>query len=370
MAQSLLSSDITILPQKVVCTSTIYNAIHNNRYSDIQGATPSKHSVVDTEMCQSAIMYERLDIIIWLKPYAPKTFNFCAYAAKLCKLNVLKHLYQNGNSLNTWVCYYAALNGNFEILEWAREHGCDWNYWVCYFAAKNGNLHILKWARENGCEWNKSICAVATRSGQFNVLQWAINNGCNYDIISLLNIANTLKLTTTDINEMVSWLNELKVEDIKLQQELKVKDDQLQQELKVKDDIKLQQELKVKDDQLQQELKAKDDQLQQKLKAKDDIKHISEQSVEPVISTIFNIKEYENIGLINAVDSRKKAIKQIIANIGVVIANRLTQGSYDYQLGNGQLKYCDEIKFALEHYSYIASLIHDENNKTLIHIEW
>ncbi len=336
MAHSLLSSDITILPQKVVCTSTIYNAIHNNKYSDIQGSTPSKHSVVDTEMCQSAIMYERLDIIIWLKSYASKTFDFCAYAAKLDKLNVLKHLYQNGHSLNTWVCYYAALNGNFEILKWAREHGCDWDYWVCYFAAKNGNLSILKWAREHDCEWNKSICAVATRNGHFEILQWAINNGCNYDIISLLNITNTLKSTTNDTNEMVSWLNGLKVEDIKLQQELKVKDDQLQQELKVKNDTK----------------------------------HIYEQPVKPVISTIFNIKEYENIGLINAVDSRKKAIKQIIANIGVVIANRLTQGSYDYQLGNGQLKYYDEIKFALEHYSYIASLIHDENNKTLIHIEW
>ncbi len=379
--------------------------------------------------CTSAARYGKLDILKWayengfaLTPW------ICIHAAKNNNLEILKWARSLGCSWNFWVAYFAAENNNLSLLQWAITNGCGWNSSICTVAARKGYFEILKWAINNGCPYDKDACLKAATI--FEVIQFlhvyqhnpitimeqnvTLTKESKLKDEEILNLQRDLKCKDSRIEDLqaVSMLKIEKCDKLEqalifeherivvLQTDLKFKCEQiesLQTDLKlkatrakeldhtltlklwhigefeiicVKKDKQIEElenALLLKGEQiatLRNELKIRDEKIMGFELKVDDIKVVNEKS------KLFNDKEYESFELTNAVDSRKQAIQKIIANIKSMIANRLTQGSYDYQIDNGQLKYYDEIKFALEYYSYIVSTITNENNGTLVHIEW
>ncbi len=347
--------------------------IEQNRIDFIQWIHENNQCDFIDEACDLVILYGNLDIVKLVSKYANKNYNFCANGAKYGKLDVIEWAFDNCYGLTVWVSYYAAESKRLDILKWAHSNDCEMTAWVCYFAAKNNDLLMLQWARAKGCAWNKSMCTVAARKGHLEIIKWAIKNGCPYDKNACLEAVATGRMESGFYNisncyyqKMCKWINENlePIQFIDLNRELNLKNNEV---------IELQKDTELKDIlifNLEINLKLKDTKiinLQNELNV--ELSKNTMQKTEK--SKIFTIKEYDDFGLINAPEFRKKAIQNIIKSIKIAIEDRFEIGYIDYRLLSGQLKYYDELKYVLEHFKYDVKLISKEKTNTnVIHIEW
>jgi len=140
-----------------------------------------------SDFCYYAIKYGRLEILKYLHEndfpfeygYGPD-----ATAARNGQLEILKWLHENGYNIGILTLETAAANGHIEIVKWVHERGCYVSQWALIAAVDHGSIEVVKYLYQNGCRLSEMSYNTAVRSGNLEMLKYLHTNNCPWDKVA------------------------------------------------------------------------------------------------------------------------------------------------------------------------------------------